>query len=231
MATQLIIDAETLAAVMQEPPSPAAQLAIQAANYANAGDSLAAANLLAQAETQSPSIAVLFLAFQFYFRSGMHADALRVANARIERCKQHNDARQHARALANLALVHLALNKTDAAFTAATQAFAIDEHSGDALAISRNLGTLAQVHEARAHWHLAHDTYIEALRFAEQTGEPAHIATKIANLGDVCLAQGNRTAAIDYWQRAIPLLQRAGKHTWAAECRAKLDRVLASLTT
>ena len=134
---------------------------------------------------------------------------------------QHNDARQHARALANLALVHLALNKTDAAFTAAS----------DALAISRNLGTLAQVHEACHHWQLAHDTYLEALLFAEQTGEPAHIATKIANLGDVCLAQGNRTAAIDYWQRAIPFLQRAGKHTWAAECRAKLDRVLASLTT
>jgi tetratricopeptide (TPR) repeat protein len=218
-----LIDPSMIAALTGE--SPADTLARAAAQHANAGDIPAATNLLAQACDNAASVPVLFLAFQFHFRTGNIALARDLAQRRITLAASQGDNKQHARAWSNLGLASLHLHDTAGALAAAEQAIALSQLSDDPLSLSRDQALLAQAHEATNNWTAARDTYLQALQLAERTNDPAHIATKLANLGDVYKQLGDATTAATYWRRALPLLAQAGKHRWHAECEAKLRGV------
>lgn len=218
---ELLIDASTQASI--PPADPAAALARDIAEAANAGDLPRARAAALGAEALSPGIAVLFLLFQFHVRTGAHADALRVCHARVDRCRDGASASEGARAFGNLALIHLMMHDIPAAHAALVQALAMDEAHDDSTGLSRDLGTLGQLHEQAGEWHAARDAYFRALTHARRTGDPAHIATKLSNLGDVFMALGEPDEAADAWREALPLLQASGKVRWHAEVAAKLE--------
>lgn len=219
-----LIDDSTVAAINLA--SPGATDALDVARHANANNlplARAAAATAEQAATDAPDIAILFLLFQFHFRTRSYIDAIRVCESRIAHCRQHHAPRHLARALGNLALVKLTVGDITASHTALREAIALDESESDTQGLSRDLGTLGQLHEHARDWPAARDIYLRALALAEQTADPAQIATKLANLGDVYLALHDRANAISCWTRAIPLLECAGKLTWRDEVQTKLN--------
>ncbi len=215
-----LIDASTIAALTGN--THAEDLARRAAQAANEGHSALAAQLLDQACGAQPTVPVLFLAFQFHFRTGNTHRARDLALQRVKLAEQAADPSQHARAWSNVGLAALWQEDIAAARSAAEQAIALSKAASDPLSLSRDLALLAQVHEADKQWLAARDLYLQALALAEQTGEPAQIATKLSNLGDVYMALGDSPAAAQCWHRALPLLAQAGKLRWHAECEAKL---------
>lgn len=223
MSTEPLIDASTIAALTGD--TPADNLARQAAHAANEGDPTRAARLLAQACESDPSVPVLFLAFQFSFRTGDLPRARALAQRRIDLAAATADAREHARAWSNLGLTCLWQGDLSHARAAAQQAITLNQSARDPLSLSRDLALLAQVHEAEKQWTQARDLYLQALALAEQVGDPAHIATKLTNLGDVYLALHDPRSAAACWSRALPLLLQVGKLRWHAECQAKLRTI------
>lgn len=215
-----LIDASTLAALTGS--THAENLARRAAQVANEGNAALAAQLVEQSCNAQPTVPVLFLAFQFHFRTGNISRARDVALQRVKLAEQAADASQHARAWSNFGLAALWQQDIAAARSAAERAIALSNAANDPLSLSRDLALLAQVHEADKQWLAARDLYLHALALAEQTGEPARIATKLSNLGDVYMALGDSAAAAKCWHRALRLLAEVGKLRWHAECEAKL---------
>ena len=81
-----LIDASTLAALTGS--THAENLARRAAQVANEGNAALAAQLVEQSCNAQPTVPVLFLAFQFHFRTGNISRARDVALQRVKLAEQ-----------------------------------------------------------------------------------------------------------------------------------------------
>lgn len=228
---QRLIDESTiedLHAAQREAGSSAASIVrayaglLNAAALANSGDASAAAREIALCIGRLEDPRALFMAFQFYFRTGDLEAAERITRHRLAICAQPRFSWAFARAWSNLALILTARAKFTDAREAADHAVAISKAAGDERALARDLGTLAYVHEALGNDTEAERVYLESLAIAERLHACDLIATKLANLGDIAHRRGDLDRARELWTRALPLLTAIGKHQWATDMNAKI---------
>ena len=194
--------------------------ASRAVHASDAGRREDAGALLHEAMAGASDLRLLFLAFQFFFRTGDYAGAERYARERLARCAPASP--DEARACTNLGLIHQMRGELDEAEAMQRRAIAIDRAIGDERGLARDLGNLALVPEARGELDAAEALYRESLAIAERIGARDIAATKLANLGDVALARGRRDEARALWERSLACFRALNDAKGITHCEALL---------
>ncbi|MBX3357371.1 MAG: tetratricopeptide repeat protein [Phycisphaeraceae bacterium] len=213
------------------PPTPTtlADSAVAAASSDPKGDLDQARRDIAQALAAAPTdLHILFLAFQFYFRSGDTDTAERLAHRRLDLAPP--DSAHAARALANLGVLAHHLARLDEAESHLTRALDIDRRLGNQEGTARALANLALVPESRGDLDRAESLYLESIAIAERLDGPAPqkiIAGALANLGDIAQARSLPDKARDLWTRSAAIFDHLGVTMWRKDFErrwSELDR-------
>ena len=194
---------------------PQAALVVRAAESANAGRIAEAGADLREALIHCEDMRLLFLGFQFFFRTGDHAQAEALASRRLEIAQRTGDTEHVARVCTNLGLVHLATGRLESAQLLCERALAIDEGLGNTHGVARDLGNLANVFEARRDFETAERLNHQSLAIAREIGDEAMAAGKLANLGDIAKATARPSSAGRFWREAAAAFARAGELGYA----------------
>ncbi len=192
----------------------------QAVATADSGNTAAAAALLRDALPRTRDIRLLYLGFQFFFRTEDRDEAERLARRRLEILSETGLSRSPAAARAwnNLGLIAFFREDLDEAQCHFEHALALDRAAADDEGIARDIGNLALIPEKRGDLAKAEAMYLESLAIAERIGADAIAATKLSNLGEVALARGRPEDARNYWLRAIAAYQRVGQKKGQVRC-------------
>lgn len=194
--------------------------AVAAADRGNINE---ARRLLAVALPSTDDPRLLFLGFQFHFRTGDYTEAERLTRRRLEAVGP--DTADAARAWNNLGLIRKFTGDAAEAERMMLHALEIDRGIGNDLGVARDLGNLAILYEERGELDHAESLYCESLSMAERLTGAAAIsisASKYANLGDIALARGRRSDASALWKRAEQLFGQAGDERYRAAMNAKI---------
>ncbi|HYE03166.1 MAG TPA: tetratricopeptide repeat protein [Phycisphaerales bacterium] len=193
-----------------------------AAHAANQGRIVAAAATLRPALQGATDLRLLFLGFQFFFRTGEPDEAERLTVRRLELAERDGQAQDVARACTNLGLIHLTTGRRDSARELCRRALEIDEGLGHAEGVARDLGNLANVVEADGDLDRTEMLNRRALAIAETIGAGEIAAGKLANLGDIEMSRGRADEARALWRQAIARFERLGLEKWRREYEARL---------
>lgn len=192
-----------------------AEAVVTAATAANAGQTNEAAQILHRAMPHCEDIRLLFLGFQFFFRTGDHATAEVLTERRLAIAELAGASEAVARACTNLGLVHLATGRHQSALVHCQRAVDIDERLGNTRGLARDLGNLANVYEAAGDYASAERLNQRSLAIAQDIGDESIAAGKLANLGDIAIATGRPEQAQRHWTHAAALFTRLGEQTLA----------------
>lgn len=171
---------------------------------------------------ETTDIRVLFLGFQFHFRSGDYEEAERLVRRRLAVAGLETDSEDTARAYTNLGLVLLYRKDLDGAEREFARSVAISERMGDEYALARAIGNLGLVPEARGDLEKAEEIFRRSLAIAERIGADDIAATKYANLGEIAEGRGRTSEARDHFTRAVALFTRLGNDKHRLEFSQKL---------
>jgi tetratricopeptide (TPR) repeat protein len=172
----------------------------------------------AMAQTRDPRL--LFLGYQFHFRSGRLDDAERLIRRRLEAAAPESP--EAARAWNNLGLLLHFRGDSAGAEAMLTRALEIDRRIGCEEGVARDLGNLGLIPEATGDLERAEALYRQALEVAERIGFLPVMASKLANLGDIALARGRPDEARELWTRAVKHFEQLGDARRREEFAAKL---------
>ncbi|MBY0114402.1 MAG: tetratricopeptide repeat protein [Phycisphaerales bacterium] len=197
-----------------------ASAVVRAAEAANAGKIDEAAAGLRLSMHNCGDIRLLFLGFQFFFRTGDHATAELLTLRRLRVAERDCETQHVARACTNLGLIHLTTGRLQSAQELCERALAIDERLVNHAGIARDLGNLANVHEARGEFDTAERLNHRSLTLARELGDEIMAAGKLANLGDIAEATGRRALARQLWSEAAELFTRSGDAATAQKYRS-----------
>lgn len=190
---------------------------------AERGETATAGALIDDGVRESTDLRLLFLAFQFHFRTSSLDAAEAYVHRRLSAAPAGSpDA---ARAWDNLGLILFFRGDLGGAEEMSKRALAIDRAIGCEHGEARDLGNLAMIPEARGEYDEAERLYRESLAIAERIGATPIAASKLANLGDVALARGRRDEARSLWTRARGLFESLGDRAHQDRC----DRQIAAL--
>ncbi len=202
--------------------SPGAEAVAHAVRAAEAGDVAAAGAGLIVALESTEDIRLLFLGFQFFFRTGDHATAERMTVRRLAVAERDGETGHVARACTNLGLIHLATMRLDSARLLMERAVAIDERLDNAEGLARDLGNLANVFEATGDLDTAESLNRRSLEIATRIGAGEIAAGKLANLGDIAHTRGRVVEARGLWSQAVSEFERLGIEKWRRVYAEKL---------
>lgn len=201
---------------------PDAGRALTAARWANSGRVEEAARVLRGVTGGAEDLRLLFLGFQFFFRTGDPGEAERLARRRLEIAERAGETTHVARACTNLGTVLLAMGRSAEALGWCERAVEIDRRLGNEAGLARDVGNLANVFEAAGDLDRADALNREALEIAERIGAWEIAAGRLANLGDIAEARGDLSAALALWERAAAEFERMGIEKWGAACAEKI---------
>ncbi len=204
-------------------PIPRLALAQRAARLFADGNAEEARTLFAQALTpDTTDIQILFLVYQFHFRSGELEEAEQLVRRRLAVTGPDTDSADTARAYTNLGLVRLYRKDIDGAQREFTRAVDISKRIGDQYGLARAVGNLGLAPEARGELDRAEELFRESLAIARRIGADDIASTKLANLGDIAVLRGRPDQARELWTQAIELFARLGNRKHHAEFSQKL---------
>lgn len=187
------------------------------------GDAAVGGEILRETMRVTREPRLLFLAFQYFFRSGDLGLAEEATRRRLSVVDERSaDA---ARAWTNLGLIHFFKKEYAQAEEMHQRACEIDRAHGDWRGLARDMGNWAMIPEARQEWERAEKMYLEALELAERVQAREIMATKLANLGQMHEAQGKLEGAEGFTRRALALFREIGEEKHAAECEELLARL------
>ncbi|MFM9958714.1 MAG: tetratricopeptide repeat protein [Phycisphaerales bacterium] len=209
---------------------PHADRAALAASWANSGRVDEAAAVLREVCEHAEDLRLLFLGFQFFFRTGDAVTAERMTRRRLEVAERigGGETEHVARACTNLGTLLLTVGRGEEARGWCERALLIDERLGNQEGIARDLGNLANVFELAGDLDRAEALNRRALELAERIGAGEIAASRLANLGDIAEARGEAASAVDLWQRGLDAFERLGIEKWRAELADKIARVRAA---
>jgi len=168
-------------------------------------------------------VRLLFLGFQFAFRTGDFDAAEDLTRRRLE-CAETGSA-DAARAWTNLGLVHLFRGEPETATVMMRRAINIDRAIGDDEGLARDLGNFALVFENRGDLGEAERLTRESLAVADRIGAAHIVAGKLCNLGEILLATGRRGEALSFLARAEAAFRELGVEKHRKHCATLLDQL------
>ncbi len=210
---------------------PSATRISHAVDAAHTGDLPTAGKAISAALEDCHDLRLLFLGFQFFFRTGDHARAESLTLQRLRVAEQDGDTAHVARACTNLGLIHLTTGRHESALPLMRRAVEIDERLGNLEGLARDLGNLANVYEEAGDLEEASRLNLRSLEIAERVGAAEIAAGRHANLGDIAHRQGRTEEARTRWTHAESEFARLGIDKWRRACDEKLRALRADAAT
>jgi tetratricopeptide (TPR) repeat protein len=201
---------------------PGAARVSDALDSARSGDLPTAGREIAAALDTSEDLRLLFLGFQFFFRTNDHPRAEALTLQRLRIAERDGETIHVARACTNLGLIHLTTGRHESALPLMRRAVDIDERLGNEEGLARDLGNLANVHEEAGELEEATRLNLRALEIAERIGAAEVAAGRHANLGDIAMSQGRPDEARARWTHARSEFAHLGIEKWRKLVEDKL---------
>lgn len=195
-----------------------AQMGVEAADAGRVDD---ARRLLSQAMGGTKDSRLLFLAYQFCFRTGDSEGAEALVRRRLELAGV--DTAECARAWNNLGLIYHFRGEAATAEEMMRRALEIDRRIGHEEGIARDLGNLSLIPEAKGELEEAVRLNRESLAIAERIGAKTIAAGRLCNLGEIALRRGEREEARGLLVRAEGMFAELGLEKQRRVCRGHLE--------
>lgn len=211
------LDAAERAPAGPDPSERAARaVSRRAVEACDAGRTDEARALLADAVRQTRDLRLLYLAYQFHFRTGDLDEAERLIRRRLELAAP--DSADAARAWNNHGLLKFFRHDHASAESMLRRALEIDTRAGCEEGMARDLGNLSLIPEARGDLDEAERLNRESLAIAERIGYEPVIATRLHNLGEIALARGRHAQARSLLEAAQARFQALGQEKHRRHC-------------
>ncbi len=224
---EAMVGAARAAGPAGSPPGEAAARACEraalAVAYADAGRMDEARAVLLVLIDESNDLRLLFLAYQFFFRTGDYDLAERCIRRRLDVARpQSIDA---ARAWNNFGLLQHVRGDAADAERMLRRALEIDTRLGHDEGIARDLGNLALIPEARGDLDEAERLTRESLAIGERIGFAPLVAGKLCNLGEIALARGGHAEARGLLERAAAAFRALGDDHHREHCERLIGEI------
>lgn len=202
-------DAEREAAIARA-SELALTLAGKAADAARAGHIEEARQLFAQAVSGTSHLPVLYLACEFYIRTGEMRQAEQLLLRRLAAGDADAETSEIALAYDTLGIVRKHLGDLSAAETMHRRALAISENLGDSERIANASGNLSNVFLERGDLTAGEDLLRKCLDFHERAGNLEKAAVGYTNLGVILSTRDDLRGAEAMHRRALELHEKSG---------------------
>lgn len=187
----------------------------------------------AKAADGTANFQVLYLAFEFYWRTGDLAAAEETIERRLAMIGPDSDTTDTASTFGNLGVIHKTRGDLDKAEEMHNKALAIDETLGNKEGIAKHYGNLGLVYRNRGDLDKAEGMSNKALAIDEKLGREEGMAKQYGNLGNIHRTRGDLDKAEEMCNRALSINARLGNQVGLAsnygnlgmslKARGKLD--------
>ena len=167
--------------------------------------------------------ATLFLAYEFYFRTGDLAAAERVVGRIIAAPIQEKNIA--AIALGSMAAIYDQRGQYDRAEALYVRACGLFEQMGNVAGLADGLSSLGLVYSNRGQLERAEEVQRRGLVLVDSGGTPRQRLVQFTNLGATYSAQGELGKANEIWEKALPIAEGLGDEEATANLYANLGGV------
>lgn len=198
------------------------ELTMAAVAASDAGRADEATRTLDVALRDATDLRLLFLGFQFHFRSGNLDEAERLVRRRLALAPPESSA--EARACTNLGTLLHFRGDLDAAEPFLQRAVDLERRLANDFGLARALGNLSLVPESRKDFDGAERLLHEGLAIAERINSKQLIASHSTNLGEIAQHRGRHVEARTLLTRAARIFGEIGNWKYRAHCEEKLTQ-------
>lgn len=164
----------------------------------------------AKATDGTTNLDVLFLAFEFYERTGDLATAEELLERWLALSGRDAETADTAIAQCNLGLIYSTRGELDLAEEMHLKSLAIEEKLGRQEGIARQYGNLGVIYYQRGELDRAEETFHKGLVIEEKFGLKAGLAAKYSNLGLIYRTRGELDRAEEMHQKSLAIREKLG---------------------
>ena len=203
----------------------ALRLAERAAKGALEGRVEEARQDFAKATEGTTNLRVLFLASQFYNRTGDLATAEELLERRLAISGLDAETADTAAALGNLGLIYRTRGELDRAEEMHRKALAIHEKLGRQQGVAIQYGNLGIVYGTRGELDRAEEMYRKSLAIEEKLGRHEGMASDYGNLGNLFRMRGELDRAEEMYRKSLAIDEKLGRQEGMANTYGNLGLV------
>jgi tetratricopeptide (TPR) repeat protein len=166
---------------------------------------------------------VLYLAYEFYDRTGDLSAAEQMLERWLAISGRDAETADTAAAYGNLGLIYRTRGDLDQAEAMIRKGLEIDEKLGRLEGMATQYGNLGLIYDTRGDLDQAENMYRKSLAIDEKLGRLEGMANQYGNLGSVYKERGDLKSAREYWTKARDLYQRIGMPHMVAKVQGWID--------
>ena len=200
--------AEAQAARVEELALTAARQASQAALDGHVEE---ASQAFATATDGASNLMILYLAYDFYDRTGDFAQAEEMLERWLAISGRDSETTDTATAYGNLGLIYRTRGDLGRAEEMHRKALAIDEKLGHLEGVGRHYGNLGLIYQTRGDPDRAEEMHRKALEINEKLGHLEGMAAKYGNLGVIYQTRGDLDHAEEILRKALEIEEKLGR--------------------
>lgn len=183
----------------------ALRLAEKAAKAALEGRVEEARQDFAQATDSTTNLQVLYLAFEFYNRTGDLATAEELVERWLALSGRHAETADTANALGNLGLIYQTRGDLNRAEEIYHELLSIEEKLRRPKSIANAYGNLGVIYQERGELDQAEEMHLKSLDIEKKFGDQSRMASQYCNLGMLYEKRGDLKRAEEMLQKALAI--------------------------
>ncbi len=165
----------------------------------------------AKATEGTANLQVLYLAFEYYFRTGDLATAEELVERRLALSSRDAKTADTARALGNLGTIYWTRGELDRAEKMYRKGLDIDEKLSNQEGIARHYGNLGLIYEKRGELDGAEEMHLKSLAIKEKLGLQEGMANTYGNLGLIYETRGELDRAEEMHKKSLAIAEKLGR--------------------
>ena len=185
-------------------------LAEQAAKAALDGRVEEARQLFAKAHVGTTKLRVLYLAYEFYLRTGDLTAAEQMLERWLAISDRDAETAETAAALGNLGLIYKTRGDLERAEEMVKKALAIEEKLGRQEGMASDYSNLGLIYRTRGDLEQAEEMHKKSLVISEKLGHQEGMASDYGNLGLIYQTRGNLDQAEEMQKKALAIDEKLG---------------------
>ena len=200
-------------------------LAEQAAKAALDGRIEEALQLFAKAQIGTTQLRVLYLAYDFYYRTGLLTAAEQMLERWLAISGQDAETVDTAAALGNLGLIYQTRGDLDRAEEMLKKSLAINEKLGYQQGMANQYAKLGLIYQTRGELDRAEEMLKKSLAINEKLGRQEGMANQYSNLGVIYRKRGELNRAEEMLKQSLAINEKLGRQEGIAAAYANLGSI------
>ncbi len=183
----------------------------------------------AKATEGTANLDVLFLAIEFYYRTGDLTSAEELLHRSLAINGPDAQSDVASTAISNLGLIYQTQGKLDQAEEMHRKALAIDEKLDRRQGLASVYGNLGLIHQMRGELDEAEAMLLKALEIQKELGLDEYIANQYGNLGGIYQTRGDLDLAEEMHWKSLEIDVKLGRHEGIARQYGNLGAIYYAL--